>query len=178
MRKIYDFENRGTTMVARGADSNDAEGLCFGYSSVWCVKMQRYAGQNPLLTRPNQFEAYPLQQRVEMLEENSDWSEAVPRMIRSWGHGCTPGFRRNYAIVPRQIALEPGHYIIDIGDHWVAAGNTGGSYAFFDSNDGMVVYDDRDEFIAGVVAHLRDYRDDPDPDNGWEDGHNIYRITE
>ena len=82
MRLVYEYENNGTTMVARGADSNDAEGLCFGYSAVWCVKMQRYKGQNLLLTRPEQHEAFPLQQRVEMIQERSGWKKAVQKMVR------------------------------------------------------------------------------------------------
>ena len=83
---------------------------------------------------------------------------------------------RNYSVVPRQIALEDGYYIIDIGDHWVAAATSGGIFAFFDSNEGMTTFDDRDEFMDGVVQRLRNYKDDPDPDNGWEDSHIIYRI--
>jgi hypothetical protein len=130
-----------------------------------------------LLTRPAQHEAFPLQQRVEMIEEGSNWNEAVPKMIRAWGHGCSAGMKRNYAVVARQVALSDGGYIIDIGDHWVAAARSGGMFAFFDSNEGMTTFDDVDEFAAGVVGRLNVYRDDLDPNNGWEDAHNIYQIT-
>lgn len=172
MRTIYPFSNDGTTMVRSG---NDAEGLCFGYSAVWCVKMQRHAGKNPLLTKPEQFEAFPLQQRVEQMDD--DWATSVNRMIASWGHVCTGPMKRSFTVVPRQIAVDNGYYIIDIGDHWVAAAHSGNVFAWFDANEGMVLFRNSDEFIAGVTQRLRAYKNDPDPDNGWEDTHNIYRIA-
>lgn len=172
MTTIYDFSNDGTTMVMSG---NDAEGLCFGYSSVWCVKMQKHAGKNQLLTKPAQFEAYPLQQRVEQM--TADWEESVPAMIQTWGHECTRVMKRKYTLVARQIAVDQGHYIIDIGDHWVAAAHFGNVHAWFDANEGMITFKNADSFMMGVTKRLQSYKDDPDPDNGWEDTHNIYRIV-
>ncbi len=171
MTLIYEFENNGTTMVSQG---NTAEGLCFGYSVVWCAKMDRYRGQNALLTRPDQHEAFPLQQRVEQID--ADWRESVQKVVRGRGHTCGAQLKRNYAVVPNHIALAKENFIIDIGDHWVAASSKGGTYSFFDANEGMTTFKDADEFMGGVTTRLKRYKNDPDPDNGWEDTHNIYQV--
>lgn len=172
MTLIYDFSNDGTTMVKKG---NTVEGLCFGYSSVWCVKMQKHAGKNQLLTKPAQFEAFPLQQRVEQIEDNSDWSTAVPKMIKTWGHDCTSGVSVNYAQVATKIAADKGHYIIDIGDHWVAAACTDSIFAYFDSNEGMHTYKDQAAFVQGIGQDFTWYKGQG---GGWEDNHNIYKVTD
>lgn len=175
MPLIYSFSNDGFTGVSwKGAQAvKDAEGLCFGYSTIWCVKMQEHPDK-PLLTKPDQFGASILQQRVEQLP--GGWSNSVKKLVALRGNGCGPHLSGGWQAVPGYIAANPGHYIIDIGDHWVAAANNGG-FSFFDANEGMTTFADAAAFKSGVKARLKSYKDDPDPGNGWEDTHNIYEIT-
>ena len=177
MALVYEFSNAGVATNARGygpTATSDGEGLCFGYSTIWCVNMQKHPDK-PLLTKPDKFGAALLQQRVEMMR--GGWTNNVKKLVALNGHGAGPEQALNWSLVARTIAVGDGHYIIDIGDHWVAASVAGGGYAFFDANEGMTTFDTVDDFVAGVKARLKVYKDDTDPDNGWEDQHKIYSIT-
>lgn len=181
MELIYEFSNDGWTGVKWKCKKTvglkfkgDAEGLCFGYSTIWCIKMQEHADK-PLLTKPDQFGASILQQRVEQMPHG--WRQSVQKLIALRGNSCGPELKGPWAAVPGHIAANPGHYIIDIGDHWVAGAYNGGTYAFFDANEGMTVFDDEAEFKSGIKAKLQTYKADPDPGNGWDDTHRIYKVT-
>lgn len=173
MALIYEFENNGTTMVRSG---NTAVGMCFGYSVVWCTKLQKH-GDKHLLSKPTETEAGMLQQKVEMKVNSSTWKKAVPDVVRARGHGCGAQQKVNYSMVATTIASSGGCYIIDIGDHWVAAAYHDSTYAFFDSNEGMTTFSDETKFKAGVLKRLKSYKNDTDLDNGWEDTNNIYKVT-
>jgi len=175
MPLVYSFSNDGFTGVRwSGVQAKaDAEGLCFGYSTIWCVKMQEHPDK-PLLTKPDQFGAAILQQRVEQMPDS--WDTSVKKLVALRGNGCGPQISEPWGAISDHIINNPGHYIIDIGDHWVAAANNG-SYSFFDANEGMTAFNDANTFRTGVQERLKAYRDDPDPNNGWSDTHNFYDIT-
>lgn len=175
MPLIYSFSNDGFTGVSwkGGVAVTDAEGLCFGYSTIWCVKMQQFPDK-PLLTKPDQFAASILQQRVEQMP--GSWTNSIKKLVALSGHGCGSEISINWSLVARTIALSKGHYIIDIGDHWVAGAATSSGFSFFDANEGMTSFSSLDKFIEGVSNRLANYKNDPDLDNGWEDTHKLYNI--
>ncbi|MEM7422937.1 MAG: hypothetical protein AAF334_04385 [Pseudomonadota bacterium] len=182
MTKLWSFENNGASGV-RWADGNRpvhaGEGLCFGYSLIWCIKSQKFPDK-PNLTKPDQFAAGLLQQRAETMfgAGGGDFDATVTSLVSKNGHSAEASISRTWSLLPRICALTGGHYIIQIGDHWIAYANAGGTCYFFDSNDGLYDFDHPTDFSQHVTTALRDnYKDDPDPDNGWSDMHMAFKIT-
>jgi len=175
--RLYACQNEGVTGVTyqRGTATPvlGAGGFCFGYSLVWAARMQKHPDK-PKLSKPQKFEAGPLQQKVEQLDLN--WAASVQKVARDRGLGCEAPVTRVWDLLPAYIARSSGYYVVDIGDHWIGMGAGPNGWYFFDANSGLEEFSDETDFINYAVQNVRRYRDDPDPANAFENVHKAYKI--
>lgn len=150
VKKFIFFKKKVTTGV-QASTAALTEGLCFGYSTIWVLKMLN--GGDPAETPPVELRAGLLQQKVEMWVKKGGWDTAVEKVVEDLGGKIKQKLEVPWKQTPDRLGFERNSFfIVDIGIHWVAMGRLGSNYYFFDANEGLFKYDDQFEFRSDVVG--------------------------
>jgi hypothetical protein len=161
--QIYAMQNLGNTGVKyktkrhgflwlkkKMVGTKTTPGACLGYSIQWARK--KVEGASDLATKPNMMEGMLMQQRIEQVGGN--WDDRIKTGAKSMGVTATLSDSGSYNDVIAFASNNSGYYIVDIGNHFVGMGKSGHEWYYFDANDGLYTFDEREEFTGFVAQDI------------------------